>query len=76
MSYRDDRRQEVLDGQRSWSVQDAGGDADVFYTEFVLPLRDLRAEGMFQKLHEHESSRRGAKIIDRADIPSAINFHA
>lgn len=41
----DERRQELLDRKRIWSVGDAGGDHDVFYSDFVVPLRDLKYAG-------------------------------
>jgi len=57
MNYTDERRQEILDGRRSWNKDDhAGADADVFYTQFVIPLRALRADGMFERLIEHQGT--------------------
>lgn len=75
MGAYDDRRQEILDGKRSWGKnEDAGGDADVFYTEYVLPLRELRDAEMFERLWEHRGSYRGTKVIDRVDILGAVNL--
>jgi hypothetical protein len=76
VGYYEERRQEILDGKRSWNILDSGGDADVFYTEFVLPLRKLRDEGTFEKLIELKVNRRGAQIISRVDIHGAINLEA
>ena len=73
MSYRIDRIIEVLDhGKRSWSVDDADGDADIFYREFVLPLRDLHDEGLFERFHERQTDWRGKKIISRIDIGGVV----
>jgi hypothetical protein len=41
------RKQELLDGKRVWTVTDAGGDYEVFLSEFVEPLCQLRYEGFF-----------------------------
>ena len=71
------RRQEILDGCRSWNKNDhAGGDADVFYTQFVVPLHERRAMGMFDQAVEHAGTYPEAKLIDRVDIVGAINFEA
>ena len=77
MSHAQTRRQDVLDGRRSWNKNDhADGDSDVFYTQFVLPARILRDCGMFDKLLEHAGNHRGIRTIDRIDIFGAINFDA
>ena len=75
MEYRDEIRDQVLDGKRSWNKNsDAGGDADVFYTRVVVPLRELRDEGFFEKLYEHIGNARGRRNIDRVDIGGSINL--
>jgi len=71
----DERRQELLDGKRIWSVADAGGDHDVFHTDFVIPLRDLKYAGFDDSL-EHKAHRRGGIRIDQVRISGAINFNA
>jgi hypothetical protein len=68
------RRQEVLDGKKAWSVEDAGGDKDVFYTEFVVPLRKLRGAGMIEKLLEERINADGDSYIGIIEIIGAINF--
>lgn len=71
--YLHERRQEILDGRRSWNKDDhALGDADVFYTHIVVPLRELRDQGLFEGLHEARGSRRGSTRIDRVDIRRPI----
>ena len=73
MSYRIDRIIEVLDeGKRCWSLDDAGGNAGIFYREFVLPLRDLHDEGLFERFHELQSDDGGKKIISRVEIGGAV----
>lgn len=78
MPYRNERRREVFDlNKRSWNKNnDAGGDADVFYTEYVVPLRRLQSEGLFEKLIKLRGSYRGSTKIDRVDIKGAINYEA
>jgi hypothetical protein len=75
--YIEERRQEVLDGRRSWNKNDhAGGDADVFYTQFVLPLQELHNRGLIESIHPHRGSYRGSTRIDRVDIRGSINLDA
>jgi hypothetical protein len=76
MESLDQRKQELLDGKRSWNVADAGGDHDIFYSEFVLPLRDLKYAGFFDGLSEHKVNRRGRSDINRLDVLGAINYNA
>jgi hypothetical protein len=77
MFSRDEIIQQILDrAKRSWNKNDdAGGDADVFYSEIVVTLRNLRAEGLFETLHEHRGSRHGLTRIDRVDIRGSINYN-
>lgn len=60
----------MLDSKRSWVVDDAGGDYDVFYSEFILHLRELKYAGFFEELSEIERNQRGRKNIARARPPS------
>jgi hypothetical protein len=70
------RRQEVLDGKRSWGVEEAGGDKDVFFTEFVVPLRKLRGTGMIEKLIEERINADGDSYVGIVEILGAIDFTA
>lgn len=65
----------VLDGKRLWSNADAGGDADVFYTEVVTPLRELRYEGVIEDLIEITSAIDGDVVIIGAEIVGPVNYH-
>jgi len=47
-SYIEQRRQEVLDGQKSWGYNLTDGDADRFFVEYVKPLRALESDGLFE----------------------------
>ena len=47
--HKEQRRNELLDGKTSWSTEDAGGDHDRFYAEFVAPLRQLKRDGYFRR---------------------------
>jgi hypothetical protein len=76
MESLEQRRQEVLDGKRSWDVADAGGDYDVFYSEFIVPLRELKCAGFFDTLSEVGRNQRGRRNIARADIVGSINYNA
>jgi hypothetical protein len=45
------RRVEILhDHRRSWNCQkDADGDLNLFKVQFVLPLRELKVAGLFER---------------------------
>jgi hypothetical protein len=69
------RRNEILDGKRSWGLEEVTNhDPEVFYVEYVLPLRQLRADGMIEKLVEHERMRGGTPHVDRIDIVGGTDF--
>lgn len=77
MGYADERWQEILDGRKCWNKNDhAKSDSDVFYTQFVLPLRDLRDRGYFDGLHEYRGFYPGSTKVDRIDIKGAINLES
>jgi len=77
MDYIEERREEVLDGRRSWNKNDhADGDADVFYTQFVLPLQELHRRGLIESVHPRRGSYDGSTRIDRIDIRGSINLDA
>lgn len=76
MSERSELEEQILDkAKRSWNKnEDADGDADVFYSQVVLPLRKLRDAGLFEDLREHRGNYRGGSHVDRVDIIGAINI--
>jgi hypothetical protein len=71
-----DRTCDILDrGKRSWNKNDdAAGDGDVLYTDYVLPLRSLREEGLSEDLSERTGNYRGRRVIDRVDLRGSINL--
>ena len=75
MPYYNEIRQQVLDGKRSWNCRDED-DADDFLTKIVVPLRQMKANGVFDRLAELEWNRRGDTFVARVDIEGAINFDA
>jgi hypothetical protein len=65
------RRQELLCGKRSWNVRDdAGGNTEIFYSDFILPLKLLKYAGVFERLEEHEGD--DGKRIDRIDVVGEV----
>jgi hypothetical protein len=76
MESLEQRKQELLDGKHSWNVADAGGDYDIFYSEFIVPLRELKYGGFFEDLLENTRNQRGRKNIARADVLGGINYNA
>jgi len=68
------RRLEMVGGRRSWNaMDDAGGDFDLFYRDFIVPLRQLMKAGFFKRLTEHESYYDGQRRFDRAEIIGAVS---
>jgi hypothetical protein len=73
--YRNTIRNQILDGKRTWSNAEFGGDHDVFFTEVVKPLRDLKYEGVFDTLSEIEAPIDGEVYVIGVEIIGAINYH-
>lgn len=73
--YRNAVRDQILDGKRMWSNAEFGGDHDVFFTQVVKPLRELKYEGLFDVLSEIESPIDGEVYIIGVEIIGAINYH-
>jgi hypothetical protein len=73
--YYDEIRQQVLDGKKSWSCS-SEADADDFFTKVVVPLRQMKWNGVFDNLAELEMNKRGGSFVARVDIEGAINFDA
>lgn len=71
------RKGELLDGRRKWDYQsDAAGDYDVFYSEFVVPLRELKCAGFFSEARERKINSRGGIYIGSFTILGAVNYNA
>lgn len=70
------RRQILHEGKRSWTRRDhAGDDDDVFFTHYVVPLRELQADGLFERLEEIKVKKRGnPNAIIGLKVEGAINF--
>jgi hypothetical protein len=73
----DDLLKLILDtGKRSFSVQDVpGNDRDVFYSEYVVPLRRLRDRGVIEDLAEARFNVDGESYVAAVDIVGGINFN-
>lgn len=74
MSYIEEVRQQILDGKRTWSVDEYGSDYDAFFTQAVAPLRSLRAKGMIQAIEEISVAHDGETHIGIVEIIGAVNF--
>jgi hypothetical protein len=74
-SYYDEIRQQVLDDKRSWHCRNED-EADDFLAKVVVPLRQMKANGVFDNLAELQWNRRGGSFVVRVDIKGAINFDA
>jgi hypothetical protein len=66
------RRQEIVDGKRIWDYNEYGADPEVFYTEVVGPLRELKELGMIRRLSEIEREVNGRKAVVRVDITGHV----
>lgn len=65
---------QLLDGKRSWEMREIGGDADDFLTQVVIPLRELRYEGVIQNVEELTAASEGEVNIFAVEIIGAINY--
>jgi hypothetical protein len=65
---------QVLDGKRIWSNAETRGDHDVFYTQIVTPLRELKYDGVIDALNEIEYSIDGDTHIIGVEIIGGINY--
>lgn len=57
--YQKDILAQILDGKRRWANAEAEGDPDVFKTQVVVPLRQLKYEGVIDQLEEVEAEIEG-----------------
>jgi hypothetical protein len=69
------RRADILDGKRFWGIDLCEGDKDIFFTEYVKPLRRLRgSEQLFDRLSETEAATDGEVYVVKLEIIGAINY--
>jgi len=72
--YQKDILAQVLDGKRNWSNAEVNGDFDVFKTQVVDPLRELKYEGVIEELEEIRFAIDGESHIVVVEIVGAINY--
>jgi hypothetical protein len=72
-SYRQQILAEIRAGKRSWSYA-LSGHYDVFRTQIVEPLRQLKYEGVIQALSELESPGNGTTRVVAVHIIGTVNF--
>jgi hypothetical protein len=72
-SYRHYIVTEIRDGKRTWSYA-PGGDYDVFRTQVVEPLRQLKYDGVIQALSEVESRANGTTRVIAVHIIGAVDL--
>jgi hypothetical protein len=72
-SYRQQILAEIRDGKRSWSYSPSGN-YDVFRTQVVEPLRQLKYDGVIQALSEIESRENGTTQVIAVHIIGAVNL--
>jgi hypothetical protein len=73
--YQKEILEQVLDGKTHWSNAEVDGDFDVFKTQVVVPLRELKYEGIIDQLEEVEAAIDGEVHIVVVEILGAINYH-
>lgn len=59
-------------GRRSWSLADVADDRNVFRTQIIEPLRQLKYEGVLAALSEIESERGNDITITGVTIIGAV----
>jgi hypothetical protein len=72
-SYRQQILAEIRDGKRSWSYAPSG-EYEVFRTQVVEPLRQLKYDGVIQALSEIESRDNGMTRVIAVHIIGAVNL--
>ena len=72
-SYRQQILAEIRAGKRSWSYAPSG-DYDVFRTQVIESLRQLKYEGVIQALSEVESRPNGATRVIAVHIIGAVDL--
>jgi len=72
--YRKEVLAQVLDGKRMWSNSETGGDHDVFFTQVLTPLRELKYDGVFDTLNEIKFAIDGDTHIVGVEIIGGINY--
>ena len=74
--FKDHIWQQILDGQRSWSVSSPTPEAcDLFEVEVVLPLRELCDERHIE-IEESEAPAPGRYRVQHVMIRGIVNFDA
>jgi hypothetical protein len=71
-SYRQQILAEIREGKRSWSYA-PGGDYDVFRTQVIEPLRQLKYDGVIQALSEVESRENGMTRVIAVHIIGVVD---
>ena len=72
-SYRQQILAEIREGKRSWSYA-ASGDYEVFRTQVVESLRQLKYDGVIQALSEIESRENGLTRVVAVHIIGAVDL--
>jgi hypothetical protein len=72
--YRQAILDRILDGRRIWSSAEVGGDPDVLYTQIVIPLRELKHEGVIGVLSEITAAIDGDVVIIGMEIIGPLNY--
>jgi hypothetical protein len=73
--FKDKIRQEILDGRKSWSVEERTAKAyDLFEVQVVRPLRELFAEGFFEDLREIPKPLLGEPRVGQVKIFGLVNL--
>jgi hypothetical protein len=71
--YRQQILAEIRDGRRSWSYAPSR-DYDVFRTQVIEPLRQLKYDGVIRALSEIESRENGTTRVIAVDIIGAVDL--
>jgi hypothetical protein len=69
--FRDTIWQQILDGKRTWTANDTGGDLDRFHVEVVQPLEHFQSLGWLRFV-PHEGAYRGRKRVDSVRIDGEV----
>ena len=73
-SHYDEIRRQVLEGKRSWGMNEYNDDHNAFFVQAVEPLRRLHAAGMIETLDEISVNADGESYVGIVEIVGKVKL--
>ncbi len=71
VEHKERRRREFVAGTKTWTSAETNGDHRAFFVEYVVPLRELCREGLFESAQENCAAIDGELHICGIEITGA-----